>query len=97
VVLLDKLFVRALTTEIMAEPLLESQGAIPTDAMTKNRPIYQQDEDVLRPWVDAHQLKKIEGLWYKDRKRVVTGGQHDKRTIIHAHHDTPVYGHPGIN
>ena len=96
-VLPDKLFVRALITEIAVEPLLESQDVLlPTD-MTKNQPIYQQDEDILHPWVDTHRLKKIEGLWYKDGRQVVTGGQHDKCMIICAHHDTPVYGHPSIN
>ena len=27
---------------------------------------------------------------------MVTGGTHDKRTIIEGHHNPPVYGHPGI-
>ena len=27
--------------------------------------VYEQDEDLLKPWIDAHQLKKIEGVWYK--------------------------------
>ena len=27
---------------------------------------------------------------------MVTGGTHDKRTIIKGHHDPLVYGHPGI-
>jgi len=36
------------------------------------------------------------GTWYKDGRRVVTGGIHDKSTLIRAHHDAPVYGHPGI-
>ncbi len=46
--------------------------------------------------MDAHRLKRIEGTWYKEGKRVVTGGLHDKRTIIEAHHRSPMYGHPGI-
>jgi hypothetical protein len=81
----------------MAEPLLGLQDTLSPEAMTRDHPIYQQNEDVLRPWVNAHRLKKIKGLWYKDRRRVVTGGQHDKQTIIQSHHDVPVYGHPGIN
>ena len=55
-----------------------------------------QNEKTLKPWIDAHRLKKIEDTWYKDGRRVVTGGLHDKRTIIKAHHDSPVHGHPGI-
>ena len=57
---------------------------------------YAQDENTLKAWVDAHWLKKIEDTWYKDGRQVVTGGLWDKRTIIKAHHDAPVHGHPGI-
>jgi hypothetical protein len=64
--------------------------------MTIEHPTYEQNEEILKPWVDPHQLKKIHGTWYKDGRRVVTGGLHNKRTIIQAHHNPPVYGHPGI-
>ena len=40
--------------------------------MTKENPIYQQDEDTLKAWIDPHKLKKVEDLWYKDGRRVVT-------------------------
>ncbi len=45
----------------------------------------------------AHQLKKVEGVWYKDGRRVVMGKTEHKRLFIQAHHDTPVYRHLGIN
>jgi hypothetical protein len=64
--------------------------------MVIDHPIYEQDEDVLKTWIDSLRLKCIHGTWYKDGRCVVTGGLHDKRTIIRAHHDPPVYGHPGI-
>ena len=67
-----------------------------TEITPMNDPVYNQQEDVLRPWVDSHNLRKLNGTWYKDRRRVVIGGLHDKSTIIHAHHNSPVYGHPGI-
>ena len=38
----------------------------------------QQDKDVLRPWIDPHQLKRINGLGMKQGKRVVTGGETEK-------------------
>jgi hypothetical protein len=60
-------------------------------------PRHQQDEETLKPWVDPHQLKLLDGVWYKEGRTVVTeelGGKHD---IIKAHHDPPVHGHPGIN
>ncbi len=92
VVLPDKLFVRANTVEQAPQliQILTKEDTHPED------PIYQQNEDVLKPWVDAHRLKKVEGTWYKEGKRVVTGGLHDKHTIVEAHHTSPVYGHPGI-
>jgi len=92
VVLPDKLFVRANTVEQAPQliQILTKEDTHPED------PIYQQNEDVLKPWVDAHRLKKVEGTWYKEGKRVVTGRLHDKRTIIEAHHTLPVYRHPGI-
>jgi len=92
VVLPDKLFIRANTVETAPRliQLLTKEDTCPED------PIYQQDENILKPWVDTHRLKRIEGTWYKEGKRVVTGGLHDKRTIIEAHHKSPIYGHPGI-
>ena len=57
----------------------------------------RQDEDVLRPWVDPHQLKRIDGLWTKQGRRVVTGGYAETRRILQSFHDPPVYGHPGIS
>jgi hypothetical protein len=56
-----------------------------------------QEESVLKPWVDPHQLKQHQGMWYKDGRQVVTGDIEVKRHIIRSHHDSPVYGHPGIS
>jgi hypothetical protein len=56
-----------------------------------------QEESVLKPWVDPHQLKQHQGTWYKDGRQVVTGGIEAKRHIIQSHHDSPVHGHPGIS
>ena len=65
--------------------------------MTKESLIYQQDEAVLKVWVDPHKLKKVGDLWYKDGRQVVTGTTTERRTLIQNHHDLPTYGHPGIN
>ncbi len=70
---------------------------IAQEEMEASDPVYAQDEEMLRPWIDAHQLKRIEGMWYKDGRRVVTGMMEHKQAFIRAHHDTPIYGHPGIN
>jgi hypothetical protein len=56
-----------------------------------------QEENMLKPWIDPHQLKKHQGIWYKDGRQVVTGNIEAKRQLIQSHHDSPVHGHPGIN
>jgi len=73
------------------------QRIIAQEEMEAADPIYAQDEEMIKPWIDAHQLKKVKGTWYKDGRRVVTGGMEHKRVFIQTHHDAPVYGHPGIN
>ena len=57
----------------------------------------EQDEDVIRSWVDPHQLKKIDGVWQKDGRTVVTAKSPYTKRLIHDHHDLPVHGHPGIS
>jgi hypothetical protein len=56
-----------------------------------------QEESTLKPWVDPHQLKQHQGIWYKDGRQVVTGDIEAKRQLIQSHHDSPVHGHPGIS
>jgi hypothetical protein len=58
---------------------------------------HRQDKEHLKPWVDPHQLKHLNGIWYKEGRVVVTDKLPDKCKIIQAHHDPPVHGHPGIN
>ena len=57
----------------------------------------KQDEDVILPWADPHQLKQVAGRWEKQGRYVVTGGDQEKRAIIHDHHDLPAHRHPGIS
>jgi hypothetical protein len=56
-----------------------------------------QEESTLKPWIDPHQLKQHQGIWYKDGQRVVTGNIEAKRQLIQSHHDSPVHGHLGIS
>jgi hypothetical protein len=56
-----------------------------------------QNEATLKPWIDPHQLKQHQGIWYKDGRQVVTGDNEAKHHIIQSHHNSPVYGHPGIS
>ncbi len=93
IVLPNHVFARASGVE--HAPLM--RRIITQEEMEPMDPVYQQDESLLKPWIDAHQLKRIEGIWYKDGRRVVTGNMEHKRLFIQAHHNTPVYGHPGIN
>ena len=57
----------------------------------------EQDEELLKPWVDPHKLKHVNGVWYKEGRCVITGSTRDKHAIIKLRHDPPVYGHPGIS
>ncbi len=93
VVLPDRVFVRVGITQ-RTPPM---QRIVVQEEMEAADPIYAQDEEMLKPWINAHHLKKVEGIWYKEGRRVVTGRMEHKWTFIQAHHDTPVYGHPGIN
>ncbi len=92
VVLPDRVFVSAGATE-RAPPM---RRILAQEEMEAADPVYVQDEGIIRPWIDAHQLKKIQGTWYKDGRRVVTGNMEHKWALIKAHHDAPTYGHPGI-
>jgi hypothetical protein len=56
-----------------------------------------QEESVLKPWIDPHQLKQHNRIWYKNGRQVVTGNTEAKHFIIKSHHDSPVHGHPGIS
>src|SRR6202012_63153 len=94
VVLPNKLFVRKVTVDECIRAGRNTIAAIP-EPQSKLQ-YDEQNENILKPWVNAHRLKEIEGVWYKDGRRVVTGGLTAKQKLIRNHHDPPVYGHPGI-
>jgi transposase InsO family protein len=54
------------------------------------------EEAQVLPWVDHHNLTKINGLWHKDGALVVVGDNDLKRGVISFFHDSPSAGHPGI-
>ena len=93
VVLPDRVFARAGKIE-RAPPM---RRILSQEEMEPANPMYKQNEELLKPWVDAHQLKKIKGAWYKDRRHIVMGNMESKWILLQAHHDAPAYGHPGIN
>jgi hypothetical protein len=37
-----------------------------------------QEESILKPWIDPHQLKRHQDIWYKDGRQVVTGDMEAK-------------------
>jgi hypothetical protein len=57
----------------------------------------RQNEETLCPWVNPHNLREIDGVWWKEGRRVVTGDLAYRRQVVHDHHDLPAYGHPGIS
>jgi len=63
VILPDCVLVRAMEVE-HAPPM---QRIMAQEEMEPMNPMYEQNEELLMLWVDAHQLKKVEGVWYKDR------------------------------
>ena len=69
---------------------LQSNGSIPDN--------HTQEESTLKPWIDPHQLKQHQSIWYKDGRQVVTGGVQEL-SATSSNHITilPVYGHPGIS
>ena len=56
----------------------------------------EQDENILQPWINPHELKKVNGTWYKNAQHVITNIGNGTWTIIKTHHDSQVYGHSGI-
>ena len=57
----------------------------------------EQNEEVLKPWVDPHKLRQISGTWWKGNQLVITTDMPARHSIVQMHHDPPAYGHPGIS
>jgi hypothetical protein len=66
-------------------------------AVTVVTPQHSQNKEILKPWIDLHQLKNINDVWYKGDCIVVTEGVEGKQRIIQVHHDPPLHSHLGIN
>ena len=77
-VLPDKIFMCAITESLVDNTGSSSTNSISPEEMTIEHPVYEQDKDVLRPWIKPHGLKEFQGTWYKDGRQVVTGGLHYK-------------------
>ena len=57
----------------------------------------KQDKANLKSWVNPHKLKRVNDVWYKQGRCVITGSLANKHIIIKSCHNPPVYGHPGIS
>ena len=57
----------------------------------------EQNEEVMKLWIDPHELKQISGMWRKGDQLVITTDAPSRRTIVQMHHNLPAYGHPGIS
>ena len=42
----------------------------------------EQDEDILKPWIDPHKLEEISGTWWKGNQLVITADVPSRRTIV---------------
>lgn len=69
---------------------------IRTTVRVDYRPPESQDINILKPWINAHNLKEDAGEWYKEGHKVVTEGIKIRHNIIRNYHDLPAVGHPGI-
>ena len=56
-----------------------------------------QNKQTLKPWINAHNLVKVQGKWWKDNCEVITADPPGRRHIISQYHDPPTMGHPGIS
>ena len=56
-----------------------------------------QNEQTLKPWVNAHNLVKVQGKWWKDNCEVITAEPIERRRLISQYHDPPAMGHPGTS
>ena len=57
----------------------------------------EQDKGIISLWVNPHQLKKIDGVWQKDGRVVVTAKSPYTKQLIHDHHNLPIHSHSGIS
>jgi hypothetical protein len=55
----------------------------------------EQDEQILAKWIDAHGLKKVDGIWYKNARQVITHVGPGTCAVIAAHHNTQYTGTQG--
>ena len=65
-VLPDKIFVHAITKSVVDNTGSLSASSISPKEMMIEHPVYEQDRDVLQPWIESHGLKELQGTWYKD-------------------------------
>ena len=48
-----------------------------------------QNERTLKPWVNAHNLVKVQGKWWKDNCKVIMAEPTERRRLISQYHDPP--------
>ena len=77
IILPDKLFIWKVTADKCIQTTRSYAAMTQQEQLQYNK----QDKETLQPWIDAMQLKKIEGIWYKDGRCVVTGSLIAKRKI----------------
>jgi hypothetical protein len=76
-VLPDHLFIRTMSMQCRRMPI-HPKRIITVREMMPSNPSDVQDKTILHPWVDPHQLKKLNGAWYKEGQQVVMKGSKKK-------------------
>jgi Integrase zinc binding domain len=55
------------------------------------------DKELLKEWDKSHQLAKdAQGVWWRERALVTTGGDDMKCTLLHTYHDSQMARHLGV-
>ena len=54
-------------------------------------------QEEIKPWVDHHNLRQHDQLWWKNDALIVVGNNNLKRGVIQTFHDPPSMGHLGIS
>ncbi len=81
-----------LPNEVFANTTYTSLNEI--DACCRKEQLAHKDE--IKNWVDHHNLRKHDQLWWKNNTLVVVGNNNLRRGVIQSFHDPPSMGHPGI-
>ncbi len=81
-----------LPDEVFASAIYISLNEI--DIQCREKQVTHANE--IKPWIDHHNLRQHDQLWWKNDALVVVGNNDLKWGVIQSFHNPPTMGHPGI-